>query len=613
MREQQSNHLLKEFYLKSQQEYINFRSKESDDNNDGKFFAEWYFSIIEGYDKNLLTKIITDGKNDKGIDALMFDNREGLIQFYQFKSSQKRGFGGTDWSVFKEGIELFMDVFFGEKKLDEIKSRISDRLFFAFETVISQANEASKNDTFSGFQINIITNHDSFNSAIKREIEEYIELKRKKGFRISKSIKTSNDLFEDFLKAIHKVELGEITLITEYAPEHIKLPPNIEENKGKLFVGVISGKELAKLYEKYGEKLLQKNVRIYKSNSPVNEEIYKTAIMEGEDNPFLFYNNGITIVTEEYRVDRHPVLKNPQIVNGGQTIRTIHRAFTTRELNNDLLVQVRIMVIGDEPDFASQISAKLNTQTNIEGQEIISFLEVILILDLILRIKGYYLERRTNEFETLPEAKKEELAEQFGVDIDDLSDRVIKFKELLQYLAILDEEKIVSVKREYSQFMEEEILNNLLLNIREMEPQALIDLSIFSKTISSFIDENRRLKRSPSSVTWEKEYNLLVKTYPNIEVRDIIANSNLIVQTVLYLFFTHCRKMTIGELRDMVENENGHMVFMKGIELIIGFASQHNDKIDAKWRTLLIRQTFVKELLEWVKGCPDFEGVIGLN
>lgn len=95
---------------------------------------------------------------------------------------------------------------------------------------------------------------------------------------------------------------------------------------------VFPGSLLYDLYDEYGQRLLELNVRSYlQARGKVNKGILETLMEKPER--FLAYNNGITVVAEELEIG--PIssggtgikkIKGMQIVNGGQTTASIHRA-----------------------------------------------------------------------------------------------------------------------------------------------------------------------------------------------------------------------------------------------------------------------------------------------
>lgn len=100
------------------------------------------------------------------------------------------------------------------------------------------------------------------------------------------------------------------------------------------YLAVLPGTMLYELYEEYGQRLLQLNVRSFLQVSgakSVNARMRET--LRTEPSMFLPYNNGISATAESVEVSRNadgrPVLtaiQGIQIVNGGQTMASIHRA-----------------------------------------------------------------------------------------------------------------------------------------------------------------------------------------------------------------------------------------------------------------------------------------------
>ena len=101
----------------------------------------------------------------------------------------------------------------------------------------------------------------------------------------------------------------------------------------RVLTGRMSVSELARLTDRYDNYLFERNVRRYLglAGNRVNEAIAATLRSPDERPNFYFYNNGVTIVCSKFR---HNALRREnwsvqveglQIVNGGQTARTVQR------------------------------------------------------------------------------------------------------------------------------------------------------------------------------------------------------------------------------------------------------------------------------------------------
>ena len=146
----------------------------------------------------------------------------------------------------------------------------------------------------------------------------------------------------------------------------------------------IPGEALRLLYEKFGARLLEANVRSFLSVKAkgVNAGIQNTL----RDSPgrFMAYNNGIVLVADEMRLAKLADgssgiawLKGMQIVNGGQTTASIY--FTKRKFSQTDLSRVRIpakiivMRVQDattEEALVSDISRFANSQNVVRQSDL---------------------------------------------------------------------------------------------------------------------------------------------------------------------------------------------------------------------------------------------------
>ena len=98
---------------------------------------------------------------------------------------------------------------------------------------------------------------------------------------------------------------------------------------------VVPGSQLAEIYDRWGPRLLEQNVRVFlQARGKVNKGIRNTLV--NEPSMFLPFNNGISATAEDVttRTTSRGLeithLTNLQIVNGGQTTASVHSAMRTR-------------------------------------------------------------------------------------------------------------------------------------------------------------------------------------------------------------------------------------------------------------------------------------------
>ena len=146
---------------------------------------------------------------------------------------------------------------------------------------------------------------------------------------------------------------------------------------------VIPGEALRFIYEKYGARLLEANVRSFLSvTGKVNKGIRDT--LKNEPDRFMAYNNGIVLIADEANLGRTKDgsigiiwLKGMQIVNGGQTTASLY--FTQKknpEVDLTLVrIPAKIIVLKsknteNEEKLISNISKYANSQNSVKSSDL---------------------------------------------------------------------------------------------------------------------------------------------------------------------------------------------------------------------------------------------------
>jgi hypothetical protein len=151
------------------------------------------------------------------------------------------------------------------------------------------------------------------------------------------------------------------------------LPADDGEGDIKSYMAVIPGSWLAQLYDLYGGRLLEQNVRTFlQVRGKINKGIRKT-ILE-EPRRFFPYNNGISATAEEIveerlnRVTYVVSLKNLQIVNGGQTTASIFNVLKKDKGASvkEVFVQMKLSVV--KPELAAEIIPKISRFANSQNK-----------------------------------------------------------------------------------------------------------------------------------------------------------------------------------------------------------------------------------------------------
>lgn len=140
------------------------------------------------------------------------------------------------------------------------------------------------------------------------------------------------------------------------------------------YLAIFSGDLIYQLFEKYGPKLFEFNVRSFlQARSKVNRGLRDT--LKGEPEKFLAYNNGLVATVESLEIEtEHGVpfiksVKGLQIVNGAQTTASIHRAKKIDGVDvSKVSVAAKITHVrsGTDQEFVSKISLYANSQNVIQ-------------------------------------------------------------------------------------------------------------------------------------------------------------------------------------------------------------------------------------------------------
>jgi hypothetical protein len=145
----------------------------------------------------------------------------------------------------------------------------------------------------------------------------------------------------------------------------------------------IPGEALRFIYEKFGARLLEANVRSFLSaTGKVNQGIRDT--LRSDPERFMAYNNGIVLVADEIKLGRTADgapgilwLKGMQVVNGGQTTASLY--FTKKKFPELDLARVRVpakiivMRVQDaakEEALVSDISRFANSQNSVKQSDL---------------------------------------------------------------------------------------------------------------------------------------------------------------------------------------------------------------------------------------------------
>lgn len=174
-------------------------------------------------------------------------------------------------------------------------------------------------------------------------------------------------------------EQSRVSIEICFEDDGIKVPCLIAETESdeyQAYIAIIPGQGLANLYERFGARLLEQNVRSFlQFAGKINKGIRNTIM--NEPHMFLAFNNGIAATADHIELDASgryiSKISNLQIVNGGQTTASIYHTWKKDKADiSNIFVPLKLSVIKNEKEFSgivSQISRYANTQNKVNDAD----------------------------------------------------------------------------------------------------------------------------------------------------------------------------------------------------------------------------------------------------
>jgi hypothetical protein len=145
------------------------------------------------------------------------------------------------------------------------------------------------------------------------------------------------------------------------------------------YLAAVPGTQLAAIYDKWGARLLEQNVRCFlQFRGNVNKGMRATISHHPE--MFFAYNNGITATAEAIETRNGDgltltKLTNFQIVNGGQTTASLHAASKAKDADlSRIFVQMKLSIVDHDraEEVVPKISQYANTQNKVNAADFFS-------------------------------------------------------------------------------------------------------------------------------------------------------------------------------------------------------------------------------------------------
>jgi hypothetical protein len=374
----------------------------------GHVLIYWYFTRLLDFSEAEVAEVFCDGGGDLGIDAIWIDD-EDLVHFYQFKHPEDsaKGIAGTDVDKMISGLRLILLRRHDQIANPELRARLDE--------VYQQVPK--------GYRIHLVSSGGGVSDESRAKLNAFCdELKNP-----SQSIVEWDEQPLTYLQELFYEQ--NLPAVSDPLKFDIVIPPYmLRSGSAECYMFSVPGHVLARLYNEHKEGLLQRNIRVDQGDTATNRSIEETC-SSSEPKNFLHFNNGITFLCEKAVYDafqRTLTLDKAQVVNGGQTIRAIHRAFTKTSLNEDVVVPVRAITSSGDKDFANNVAVNQNNQNQVGTGFLRSNDKLVVQLDHALASHGWYLERREGELKNMTPAERAAVEHRIG---QSLEGRCIRLKE----------------------------------------------------------------------------------------------------------------------------------------------------------------------------------------
>lgn len=332
---------------------------------------------------------VVDGNQEKGIDAVYVPEsgeKVVVLQTIYHKVPRGKGIRKNDLVRLFTGVDWLLD---GDLSRIDRNPRLRSKA--------EEFRAAYVDFEYSSITIVLATTaaHGPGREEID-EVDRYTKKISQRGFPFNVEILPSTKIKELLVASIHRHFDFDLDLTFIGKP----LPYEKPECGARAIVGVVKGSQLADLYKKYGFRIFDVNIRNFLGNVKINQGIMKTAKDPSEASKFWFYNNGITFVCDRFAFrsleDTAVHLENAQIINGCQTVTSLHRV--SRDISDDVDILVKVIEKKADIEFVKRVTLFANSQNAVRPADLVGTDTLILELKRRLLPFGVYLETRRGDY-----------------------------------------------------------------------------------------------------------------------------------------------------------------------------------------------------------------------
>lgn len=381
------NKELQKFYIDFQEEINSSLISEEEGTNPEQLFTELALSYLseagetENYRVCFDEKISKRGVEHKINGYSLYENYETLdlfVTIYNGDSTIQSVTKGDADKTIERAVKFFRNAIYKDY-VNEIEE--SSEIFDLAQTL---ANVPEVKEFLTRVNIFLITNGE-----VKADVKISDTVA---GYTVFYRTIDINYLFNLSDKSRVPIEIN-----FELAGYKVPCIANESENSDyQSWLAIIPGLALADIYEQYGARLLEQNVRSFlQFTGKINKGIRNTILKE--QHMFMAFNNGIAATAEEVTIIDLPnnqgraiaQVKDFQIVNGGQTTASVYHTWKKDKVDiSKVFVPVKLTIVKNRENFSEivgRIAEYANTQNKVSASDLSSNKENHVLIEKLSR------------------------------------------------------------------------------------------------------------------------------------------------------------------------------------------------------------------------------------
>ncbi|MDN5308907.1 MAG: hypothetical protein PWP14_301 [Methanolobus sp.] len=448
------NKELQNFYIDQQEEIKSILVADEDGTTPEQIFTEIVLSLLADAGETENYRVSYDEKvNKRGIEHKvnaysLYENYETLDLFITiyFDNDEIQSVAKKDVEKATDRLSKFFKNAIFNDYIDKIEE--SSQIFDLAQT-LAKVNDVK--EMLTRINIFVLTN-----GQIKSDIKLTDEIDQYSIFYRLIDI--------DYIFNIS--EKSRIPIEIDFANNGFYLPcieNNSENNDYQSYLAIIPGDALIAIYEQYGPRLLEQNVRSFlQFTGKYNRGIRNTIL--NEPHMFLAFNNGIAATAEEIELFDLPsnkgkaiaYVKDFQIVNGGQTTASIYHTWKQNKSTDtsQIFVQLKITIVKNKENFGTiigKIAEYANTQNKVSAADLSANRENHIVLEKLSRTvwappskdkiqqTRWFFERARGQYKNARLREGYTQAKRKAFDLKNPNSQVLTKESIAKYINIWEE------------------------------------------------------------------------------------------------------------------------------------------------------------------------------